>query len=67
MAELIDNFSIGEWNRMKENRDQALENWERTVHIKKCRCGMPYSYGYPPVEDDPGECQSCRGAEGELF
>jgi hypothetical protein len=58
--------NIGEWNREKEMRDKALERWERSVKIKRCSCGRPYSYGYYPVNDDPGECQYCRDAEGDL-
>jgi len=59
-------ITIGEWNAEGKIRDKALEAWERGVKIKRCHCGNAYSYGYYPVEDDPGECQRCRDAEGDL-
>ena len=59
--------TIGDWNNEKKARDKLLEEWERGVKIKRCSCGNPYSYGYFPVEDDPGACQRCRDAEGDFI
>jgi hypothetical protein len=59
--------TMKEFNDMRKAEDQMLQEWERHIKIRKCSCGDNYSYGYYPVEDDPGACQSCRGAEGELI
>lgn len=55
-----------EWREMKEQRDRGIDEWAKGVKVKKCRCGNAYSYGYYPVEEDPGACQGCRGAEGDF-
>lgn len=59
-------ISIKDWNEMKKQRDESLIEWEKGVEIKRCECGNAYSYGYFPVYEDPGACQHCRGAEGDL-
>jgi hypothetical protein len=59
--------SMKDWNEETKIRDRQLEQWERSVKIKRCHCGQAYSYGYYPVESDPGQCQYCRDAEGELI
>lgn len=60
-------LTMKEFNEMRRQEDAALRKWEAGVKVKRCECGNAYSYGYPPVEEDPGGCQSCRGAEGELI
>jgi hypothetical protein len=59
--------SMKDWNEERKTRDRQLEEWERHVKVKRCHCGQAYSYGYYPVEDDPGACQYCRDAEGDLI
>jgi hypothetical protein len=58
--------TMKEFNEMRRNEDRQYQDWERSVKVKRCACGSPYSYGYEPVLEDPGACQNCRGAEGEI-
>ena len=59
--------SVKDWFEIKKARDQGIEEWAKEVKVKRCSCGNPYSYGYYPVEENPGSCQNCRGAEGDLI
>ena len=63
----VEEISLKEWFELKKRRDQDIATWAKDVKLAKCpNCGQAYSYGYEPVVDDPGGCQGCRGAEGEL-
>jgi hypothetical protein len=62
----LSEVSMKDWFDIKKSRDRGIEEWSKGVQIKRCSCGNAYSYGYYPVENDPGACQNCRGAEGEL-
>ncbi len=59
--------TMKEFNDMRRAEDRMYAEWERHVKIKRCACGNHYSYGYEPVLEDPGACQTCRGAEGDLI
>lgn len=63
----VQDITVKEWFDIKKARDRDIAEWINGVQIAKCpECGQAYSYGYEPVVDDPGACQRCRGAEGEI-
>jgi len=60
--------NLREWKELTKQRNEAISQWLDGVQIKKCpECGQAYSFGYPPVVEDPGKCQGCRDAEGDLI
>jgi hypothetical protein len=73
--EVYDN--LDSWWKEREMADKVLEEWESRRIIKRCKnkCfdridgqKIPRMYSYDPEhEDDPGYCQRCRHAEGELI
>lgn len=59
--------NLREWKELERQRDKAIEKWLEGVTIRRCpSCGQAYSFGYFPVYEDPGACQRCRGAEGDI-
>lgn len=64
---MIEEVSLKDWFEMKKQRDRNIDEAIKGIKVKRCACGNAYSYGYNPVWEDPGECQSCRGAEGEVI
>lgn len=57
-----------EWKDLRKQRDEAINQWVENATLKTCpECGQAYSYGYFPVWEDPGACQACRDAEGDLL
>ena len=66
MAGILANFSMKDFREMEKREEKALKEWERNRIIKKCRsCGQAYSYARG--DNDPKECQRCRGDEGDLI
>jgi hypothetical protein len=61
-------INLNEWKEIGKRRDEAIAEWLKGVTVKRCpHCGRPYSFGYAPVFEDPGACQTCRDAEGDLI
>ncbi len=44
-----------------EKYDKALRKWEKTVTVRMCGCGSPYSF--PKEMKDPGICLRCHEPE----
>jgi hypothetical protein len=64
---MVEEVTLKEWFDLKKRRDEQINEWAKDVKVKRCSCGNAYSYGYYPVWDDPGACQGCRGAEGDIL
>ena len=65
---MVEETTLKDWFQIKKMRDDQISEWAKGVKIGVCSgCGQAYSYGYEPVLEDPGMCQGCRGAEGELI
>jgi hypothetical protein len=48
-----------QWCEIKKARDKAIEEEAKQLTIKKCSCGIWYSYK-ESIQLDPGMCGECR-------
>lgn len=64
---MVEEVTLKDWFDMKKQRDEQIFEASKEIKVRRCQCGKAYSYGYYPVWDDPGACQGCRGAEGDIL
>jgi hypothetical protein len=61
----FDQIDIREFYEGEERQREYLKDWEGERTIRKCHCGKAYSF--EQGTEDPGECASCGGREGDLI